>query len=359
MNDVLASRKPSLRTKILFWIVLGSLSVVLTEVVVYSTPYPFFTGWGILVVCPLYTLHALILAFIVFRGGKVRMTSLYIAGAIFGMYEAYITKVLWDPTWAPEANITVGGVYVVHTALLVLFCHSVLAFMIPIFTAENLFTNSSETFDALPKRLQRLLGRPKSIFIVALLFGLFCGMNQSVNSPNPAASLLSAGSAVCVLFAFGLLFKRINRKYNYGMRELLPSNKQAFVLALLLLFMYLFWGVFILPGSLPESLLPHLTVWAIYAMLFFLLYYNLKGSEPIDESAVPSRLKSRWWKIGIAFGLAFPAGSAILVPVKKISAIIMLASWITACFAGAGILVYLFVNILRGKYAVHRPPREY
>ena len=359
MDEIPVNQGASTRTKILFWLILGSLSVALTEVVVYSSPLPFFTGWGILVVCPLYTLHTLVLAFVVFRGGKVRITSLYLAGAIFGMYEAYITKIIWNPDWAENANMTVGGVYVLHTALLVLFCHSVLAFMIPVFAAENLFTNSSETFEALPKRIRLLLGGPKRIFMAAILFGLCCGMNQSVNSPSPAASLLSAGSAVGVLFALGLLFRWVTGKRKYGLRELLPSNRQALVLSLLLLFMYLFWGAVLRPGALPETFIPHLTVWVIYAVLLFLLYHNLKSSGPIEQSAGPSIMSGRWWKVGAAFGVMFPVSSAVLVLVKPLSAIIVIAFWIIACCVGAGILVYLFFNIIRTKFVVRSRPESY
>jgi hypothetical protein len=41
-----------------------------------------------------------VLAPLAFRRGAVRLTSLWLLGAIFGLYEVYVTKILWHPTWS-------------------------------------------------------------------------------------------------------------------------------------------------------------------------------------------------------------------------------------------------------------------
>jgi hypothetical protein len=91
-----------LRVRLVFWALMGALSVVFAEVVACSTPFPFIHPWGVLVVVPLYSLHTLVLAPLVFRRRMVRLTSLWLAGAIFGLYEAYVTKVLWHPGWLQD-----------------------------------------------------------------------------------------------------------------------------------------------------------------------------------------------------------------------------------------------------------------
>ena len=88
------------KAKYLFWLIMGALSTVLAEVVAGSSPFPFFDAWGILVVFPLYTLHILVLSYIVFRKCVPTLKNLFLAGALFGLYEAYITKVLWTG-WQP------------------------------------------------------------------------------------------------------------------------------------------------------------------------------------------------------------------------------------------------------------------
>ena len=91
----LAQAAPSRRRKVAFWLIAGMLSVVCVEVPAGSTMFPFFTVWGLLVVWPLYLLHSVFLAGVVFRWGKPGFWPLYAAGMLYGMYEAYITKVVW------------------------------------------------------------------------------------------------------------------------------------------------------------------------------------------------------------------------------------------------------------------------
>ena len=105
------------------------ISVVFVEVPAGSTMFPFFTVWGLLVVLPLYLLHSVFLAAVVFRFGRPRFWTLYAAGVLYGMYEAYITKVLWT-SFRPEGPfVTLGGIAVFETILLVLYLHPLLAFV--------------------------------------------------------------------------------------------------------------------------------------------------------------------------------------------------------------------------------------
>jgi len=92
------------RQRALFWVLWGAISVILTEVVSFSSPFPFFTLWGVLVVFPLYTLHVLVLSWLIFRPKRLNLNILLLAGALLGMCEAYVTKVLWKPTWG-DANL--------------------------------------------------------------------------------------------------------------------------------------------------------------------------------------------------------------------------------------------------------------
>ena len=47
---------PSRGRKLVFWLLIGMISVVFVEVPAGSTMFPFFTFWGMLVVLPLYLL---------------------------------------------------------------------------------------------------------------------------------------------------------------------------------------------------------------------------------------------------------------------------------------------------------------
>ena len=87
MDDLHASRATSFQ-RLLFWAILGGLSVFFAEVSVGSYPFPFTDPWGLLVVCPLYLLHLLVLGYVVLARRRPRLSALFFAGALVGLYEA-------------------------------------------------------------------------------------------------------------------------------------------------------------------------------------------------------------------------------------------------------------------------------
>lgn len=90
-----------LKVRLLFWLLLSVMSVFFAEVVCGSAITGVFSVWGVLVLLPLYGIHVLLLAALAWRNGTPTLTTLWSAGAILGLYEAYITKMLWHHTWGP------------------------------------------------------------------------------------------------------------------------------------------------------------------------------------------------------------------------------------------------------------------
>ena len=63
---------PTFRTKLLFWVTLGVFSTFFAEVISGSTPFPFLPimgAWGMVMVTPLYAIHILVFAYLVYRYG--------------------------------------------------------------------------------------------------------------------------------------------------------------------------------------------------------------------------------------------------------------------------------------------------
>ena len=72
MGDPQPQRLTSFQ-KLLAWAILGGFSVFFAEIVIGSYPFSFFNAWGLLVVCPLYTLHLLVLARIAFLRSRIEI----------------------------------------------------------------------------------------------------------------------------------------------------------------------------------------------------------------------------------------------------------------------------------------------
>jgi len=170
---------PPVKAKLFFWIILGSLSSFFAEVISGSFLFPFFEVWGVVVLIPWYSLHILVLAYIVYTFGKARFYALYVAGMIFGMYEAYATGVLWHG-WGDGLAFSLFGLGVIETIMLVLVWHPLMAFILPVIIAEAFLTNSRDSLYDVRKLLTK-----RFMIVLAVVFGFV----QALNIPVPQVSL--------------------------------------------------------------------------------------------------------------------------------------------------------------------------
>jgi hypothetical protein len=273
--------QPSKIRKLAFWILIGMISVMFVEVPAGSTMFPFFTLWGMLVVLPLYLLHSVFLVAVIFRFGRPSFWTLYSAGTLYGMYEAYITKVLWT-SFRPEGPfVTVGGIALFETIILVLFLHPLLAFVVPMFFTELLCTKSCEIAEGLPARVRVSSGK-HPVRTIGLLMALL-GFMQFVNSPSVLRSFLS-GAGNSLVLGLALWWWRESGGATYSLRELLPGPRGQKIFGGVLLGWYVFWGFAIKPKSIPGIFHGQLTIWLIYAGLLFVFFRCLRQSSHAPAS---------------------------------------------------------------------------
>lgn len=333
-NDI--KIQPSKKLKFFFWIILGSLSVFFAEVISGSDMFPFFHLWGLAVEFPLYTLHTLVLSYIVFNYGKPCFYTLFIAGAIFGMYEAYLTKVLWVPHWG-DPFISVAGIAVIEVIVLVFFWHSFMSFIIPLFVSESVLTNSRGIVNGLPNRIRNLFDSGKKSYILFLLFAVLFGIFQSLNSPSPMHSLLSGLSTTAVIMLLIYLWRNKTNGKEYNIQVLLPNRREFSFLSAILVVMYIVMGILIRPEVLP-GLFPQLIIWMIYAGLFILLFFHLRKSKKMSLPKATSSPINFSWKIIIILSLLFTISSVIgKFILGDLRDIIMVLFWIIYCVIGISV----------------------
>ena len=339
---------PSNRRKFAFWLLLGMISVMFVEVPAGSTMFPFSTLWGLLVVLPLYLLHSVFLVAVVFRFGRPNFWTLYSAGTLYGMYEAYITKVLWT-SFRPEGPfVTVGGIAVFETVILVVFLHPLLAFVVPMFFTEILCTNSSEVAQGLPARAQGFV-RQHPARAIGLLMTLL-GLMQFVNSPSVLRSFLS-GAGNCLVLGLALHCWRRTGGASYSLRELLPGTKGLRNFGILLLAFYGFWGFAIKPKSIPGVWPGQLTIWLIYAGLGWSFCRCLRRSAQVprlspETSVAPVPLFPFSWR-GFVLACALASGVTtvarmLLFPFVPVQIICMFTFFVVTGIALlAGLLLHI------------------
>lgn len=263
----------------LFWLLVAAASSYCAEVISGSFPFPFFKAWGLFVILPLYGLHSLILAAIVYHHGRPRLHVLFLAGILFGLYEAYITKVLWDPPWGAAGHLF--GIDPIATAGLILWWHPFMSFILPLLLVEFFATSSRGVIAGLPPTWRRRLSRPRNIYLLAVFFGFL----QSASLP-PGGALLSGAGGLLVLGLLLYLWRRFGGAPR-SMDELLPSGRAFTVMAVLLGLLYVLSFVGLRPEAIP-GLGPQVTIWVIYALVILGLRRALANSrlEPLPALEV-------------------------------------------------------------------------
>ncbi len=308
-----------------FWFLLASLSVFFAEVTVASYLYPYFTPWGIISLLPLYGLHTLVLSGIVYRFGKPRFETLYLAGILFGLYEAYITKVVWNPEW--DSIFKVGGIGVLEVLVIVLFWHPFMSFIIPLGIAE-LLTSGRRVLPGF------VLKHP---YLTAMLLGIV----ESSNAPSFPHSFLSTfSSSAFLILLIHLWMERFNGR-NHDMFELLPNRRELRPLILVLIAYYVIFGSLLRREALP-ALAAQIPVWALYALTFFLLYRALTKAREHGEIEL-SECQPRLKKLGVLAGIfiissgVFTSIKTFVLPAFGVSIVIVL--WTFASIVAVSSLV--------------------
>lgn len=298
--DPASGSQPSLSSRLGFWLLLGILSTGFAEVVSGSQPFPFFQPWGIIVVTPLYTLHIVVLTTIIVRFRMLTWQGLCFAGALFGLYEACITKVLWDPPWGQEVALSFAGVAWAHVVLLVLWWHPLMAFFVPLLLAEMLLTGSRSVLGALPRRVRDALTTGRRPLLWTLVFAVGCGLVTSGSPTTIAETIVSIATNGLLLILLIALWRARGQGTRYSMESLLPGRTGLVVCAVLLAALYAITGPLLLPDSLPSAD-GYLAIGMLYAVLAAGLlrcraFYRLATSGDIINPVV-----SPVWPVYVLF----------------------------------------------------------
>jgi len=330
--------EPPLRLKLGFWLLLGMLSTAFAEVVSGSDPFPFFLPWGFLVVTPLYSLHTLVLATIIVRFRMLTWQGLCFAGAVFGLYEAYITKVLFDPPWGQEVALSFAGVAWAHAVLLVLWWHPLMAFFVPLLIAETLLTKSRLVLDALPASLRTALTTGRRPLLWTVGFAVCCGLMTSGTPTTIGIAVVSiVSNGVLLLFLVWFWRTRLDGT-RLTMDALLPGRKGLAVCAVLLGALYLVAGPFLRAESLP-AMDGHVAIAVAYVLFAAALFrcrafYRVAPSHRTGKTAGTMP----WFPLG-AFVITYAVTTVCSKQVLGSYAIAFpLANWLVGGLIG--LLVY-------------------
>lgn len=332
------SNLPRLRTKMIFWLLLAVLSVAVAEVSVASAPFAFVNPFEAVLLITFYGSHLLVFAWLTFRRGWPTLAALWFGGALFGLYEFYITKVLWSPPWGD--TISMAHVDVIALVVLAMFWHPFMAFIFPLAIGEAAGTKSGWVSGLLPARLTQLPRRRALALLglAALTHGLVTG--------SPGVALVSTVSALAAIYLVGWWWRRHDRHQAWSLRELLPNDRQARWIAVLLVVQYL---VFI-PAWSPEKMPPlvgHVVVWLLYAGFALLLHSALQQSIDEPPALQAFDVDNRTLRRGATLFLALSIIGAFGPP-----GLGFVVVWLVATVIGVRMLIGSTRQVLRESRAI-------
>ena len=166
----------------------GFLSMIFAEVFSGASPLWFLGIWGWFVTLPLYWAHALLLLNLAMKYERTSLTQLYLWGVIFGLYEGWMTKVIWAgymgdvPAFGVFLGFAVGEFFVIA-----LFWHALFSFIIPILVFQIIVqaTNKGEAGSIHTSHLGVISRRKRNYVLLGIIIlagSLFMMMGLGADS---------------------------------------------------------------------------------------------------------------------------------------------------------------------------------
>ncbi|MHB1463032.1 MAG: hypothetical protein ACYC1M_17200 [Armatimonadota bacterium] len=314
----------------LFWLILSCLSVFFAEVVTGSSPTGVFSVWGVIALIPLYGLHAIILAALTHRRGTPHVAVMVAAGAVFGLYEAYITKVAWHP-YFPTPGFRLIGLDMTAMLWVILAYHPLMSFLVPVAVADALCLHTGQWRLWTPVKLRGLLLNPKQMPWTVAILGLLTGIFNATTHPKgnalfTAIMMLSNAAFIALLV---MIWNRRSRGEMLSMKQVLPTGIGLLGMGLAL------EAVFLLQGSnIQVALMPALryqiSIWVLYALFIWMFW---RGSRQSLVCELPRRPHAfgqgprAMVLFGLCMGMGTILGERLPAPVRAVFLIVTIL-WI-------------------------------
>ncbi len=267
---------------------IGLLSMVFAEAFSGSSILWFMSEWAWFVTLPLYWSHTLLFLNLAMRSKRTSVGQLYLWGILFGLYESWVTKVLWAGYFTdPPLLGTVFGFAIAEDIVLLMFWHPVMAFVLPILVFQILARAGNKSNEgvetAFPTHISFLQRsrRNSAFYLYTFIIGsLF--MIVSSGYDFIVAGITALGSLVLILIPYYLIKRRGGR--SFSIQSLRLGRKGLAVTAAYVILLYAITFPTLLPERIPgiETIIATLF---IYAFVILLIY----ASPPVNESeSIPS-----------------------------------------------------------------------
>lgn len=270
---------------------------------------------------PLYALHFFLLCHIAVKTKRTGWTSLYLLGIVFGLYEAWVTKVIWTgyPGETGFAMGSFGPWFGVHETIgLLLFYHAVTSFLLPIAVLSRLFPAFGAAFPV----PDWVFGTSRWAFVRRLGLALVWGLISGHNMPDVGAYLAS-WLPMLLLLVLGYLWLRHRAKAQPTL-----GRWGLWLAALWLAVIYIASFKYLRVEEIPPA--PALAITLGFYLILGLLFWHQPKRAAVTPPALaaPGNMPLRWllvvFFIGLAASTALSAGVGLAIGLAVVPFLMML-----------------------------------
>ena len=320
----------------------GFLSLIFAEVFSGASPFWFLTSWGWFVTLPLYWAHALLLVNLALRYERVSLTQLYFWGVLFGLYEGWITKVIWAGYMGQSPQLGwFLGFAVAKFLVIGLFYHAVFSFIIPIlvFQIVVLATNMNETPIVYTSHLNVLSRTRRNL----ILFGLIILSGSTFLASSLNDNLINTALAAVVNFAYLMVLIFFATSISRKKLSLQSLRLGKTGLSIVIIYLVALYGVMfftLLPDRIPSFGTILLTI-DFYIIVLALIFVSPKNTDQTYELA-----EGLFNKKDITYGLiGFVGLSLVWCILTGFSSILSVVLYLWMMLLGPFLFVAATVNV--------------
>ncbi len=256
----------------------------------------------------LYFAHFFFFTTLAVRTGRTSLWSLYLWGVLYGLYESWITKVIWYG-YGGDGKMALGhiGPFGLAELSMVFIFHPVMSFLLPLAVACLLCPPLRRFFPD----LAWFTGRSRGASVVRAYLVVSLAPIVGINSGGPANLALNVALIIGLLWSLSFLARTALATTNG--QSIVVFGRWGFVG--LCLYLALLYGVtyfFLIPKGLPSVRVQLLTL-VIYALVILgLRLHSPREPLPVDLVDVePRELRLAMavfaWMIGLGFVFSFVA----------------------------------------------------
>jgi len=309
-----------------------------------------WSPWTWLVTYWLYFAHFFFFTTLAVRTGRTSLWSLYLWGVLFGLYESWISKVIWAG-YGGDGKLLLGriGPYGFCEISMVFIFHPVMSFLIPLAVACVLCPSLRRWFPDLAWFTGKTRGaramRVYVVFSAAPVVGINSGgpLNLAIN----AAVVLALLVVLSMLAGAGLA--------TADGRSIVVFGRWGFcALCVYLLVLYGVMYRVLRPEALP-SVPVQLLTFVFYAIAILGLCLH-RVREPVPADVVKVEPREKTTVLGVlatVLGAGFVLSIVRSVPVIFFPVVVNSVVWTLMGFLLTGIALYQGVKEFRRREAAH------